>query len=487
MTSYFASNAVGYTNTTISDNVLNSDNFTAAINLQINQTDVWQSFDTSSNGIASTFQFKGSSLDYVSANTIGIPAGVLTTTSPYWQSFIATVTGNISAILVSATDTTGNSQNCTFKLFSGTGIGGALLATTTISIPSGSTGGTAFFTDGIALTNANVYTWQIVPNLAGNNIQFAMNNIGTYVGGRTANGVGTAYLFTVYMYNPTIIRIYSGQGIVGSLLTTINNNYGFGDTTTNPIFNLSSASITLTNLKFYTVRITTTGVFSVDTDTFPSLFNGESSFGASINTGFKFYIGNLQFLQVKSGTQSLNLMVGSGVSSNPQNNTITFPNIQNDANVIYDEGTQNISGIKNFSNLYLTNNTPSYVGALFDYYEIFDSLFTFTGPWAAPQSCNGRFVRVGLVVFFQLAEILVISANNAAITGSTLIPSRFLSTSTGTGFIFEPIMVANNNNVNGLLTINIAARTIDIRLLDGSAFPIGNLVGWRLLSTYWIG
>src|ERR1700678_3857138 len=236
---YFSGNFSLGINNTINENIVDNTNFTNAVIAHSGQTNIWQSFMANSSGIINSVQLKGSSLNYIDQDdTAGGTAGDLQT-SPYWQSFTAGITGNLSAIYVFAFSSTGISFSCPFNIYAGIGTNGTLLFSTTTTIPllANPVCLTTFLYGQFPIISGNIYTFQLTP--VGNTITIAFAK-DSYSGGESSDI--TSFAFTTFMYNPIITNLYSGTGISGALLSSISQNVAYNTTTSNPTFALSSTT-----------------------------------------------------------------------------------------------------------------------------------------------------------------------------------------------------------------------------------------------------
>lgn len=89
-----------------------------------------------------------------------------------------------------------------------------------------------------------------------------------------------------------------------------------------------------------------------------------------------------------------------------------------------------------------------------NYYEVYDSTFTFTGIWATNPTCTVSFTRLGNIVTMTfLTAIVAASTTAAGITSVTAIPTRFLPAFTIT-LNFSIPMYNSGAAALGSLTIN---------------------------------
>lgn len=84
--------------------------------------------------------------------------------------------------------------------------------------------------------------------------------------------------------------------------------------------------------------------------------------------------------------------------------------------------------------------------------DTYQTVFTFTGPWATNQTCNVSFTKIGNIVTMTLQNEVsaLVTVANQHIVSVTTIPSQYLpSISTTFGF-YIPIMNSGSNNIGSL-------------------------------------
>lgn len=138
---------------------------------------------------------------------------------------------------------------------------------------------------------------------------------------------------------------------------------------------------------------------------------------------------------------------------------------------------------------FIGNSSFATVGgtpASLDYYEVFESEFTFGGP-LPNTNVTVRIVRLGSLVTFHVIDFITgIAGVSANFTSVTNIPTRFLATD-ATSNTFAQIVVTNNAFVRG--TININNTTGQIIIYNGdfgvNTFINGNISGFPSFAVSW--
>lgn len=478
---YFYGNYGTGVNTSISETTTDNNNFTNAINTNTSQN-IWQSFTSNKTGVLNSIQIKGTINNYIDQdNNIGT-SSVVSQSSPYWQSFTAGVTGNVCNILISMSSLVTPYYLVPVIVYSGNGISGPVITTTLVTLTYDQYAIITFTNGQFPVITGNRYTIQVDPNTGTNTVAMSISD-NPYPGGQSSFGL--SIYFTTFMFNNLNINIFSGIGTTGTLLYNIPLVESYDSLTTNPTFDLSNASLTLTQGLNYTFQLTSVGPFTIFTDTSPSTFNGQSSFGTTINIGFIEIITNSQMLNIKNNNRSISLLVGGNISNNASDYNVTIPNVQVNSNIVLDQGSQIIHGNKLFDSILFNNSQTLYTPTVLNYYEIYPIILSFSG--AIPTTTtSAKLIRIGNMTTLQSNRIQVLSTSSNFITGDTIIPTRFIPSVT-TDLTFSIIINNNSTLTNGSLVLNNTTFRLTIYNGDvGTNFTNGVTVGFPSFSVNWI-
>lgn len=140
-------------------------------------------------------------------NTQGVTNG----DSIIWQSFTPSFTGLLRGVTAGATST-GGPIPCTFRVYAGEGIGGALLAQQSFTVAGGPVF-TYTLTNAVPVTAGQLYTFSVVPDAGLLHTEYGLGN--PYPGGRCSNFAGNDLMFQTMMIRQEPALYVGENGYIG--------------------------------------------------------------------------------------------------------------------------------------------------------------------------------------------------------------------------------------------------------------------------------